>query len=397
MSERPRRRWVYWLGGILAVVLVVCGGATYLLWGLVQGITGLFVTPPNPTNEPDVVHTFPGPGPADLTFSPDGKLLAVVSPLWREIDVAAPAATTPADPPTLTVYDVTTGAKVHSATLARWPRTVAFAPDGKHLAVGMGSSVTKVEGDEKAELVVYAVPGFAEKYRGRPGPDCHPDHLEFAPDSSLLFAFRTDDFGGAQAVTAWRFPILTAGPTLKVAMQRPECATVAADGIIIVGGRTKDYTAAGERFDRAGTPLGPLKYAPAQTGAVIRLAATGKVVTAISTLGAQDFDPATGEPVSTPAISPNVLDSVTVVAADGSRGATSYKVADPGMAPDFRPWYQKGGFVRVVSRTGGAGREWRVGVYPTPIAFTADGKLIAAGVNDTAAGGSTGVKVWVSP
>lgn len=397
MSEKPRRRWVYWLGGILAVLLVTCGGATYLLWGLVSGIAGLFVTPPNPTNEPDVVRTFPGQLPADLTFSPDGKLLAVVSPKWREIDEAAPAATPPADPPTLTVYDVTSGAKAFSTALARWPRAVAFAPDGKHLAVGLGSSVAKVEGDERAELLVYAVPGFAEKYRGRPGPDCHPDRLEFAPDSSLLFAFRTDDLGGAQSVTAWRFPTLAAGPKLTVAMQRPECAAAAADGTVIVGGRTKDYMAAGERFDRDGTPLGPLKYAPAQTGAVIRLAPTGKLVTAISTLGSQDFDPATGEPVGPPTIIPNTLDSVAVVSADGSRGATSYKVADPGMAPDFRPWYQKGGFVRVVSRAGGATREWRVGVHPTPIAFTPDGQRIAAGVDGTAGGGPTGVKVWVSP
>ncbi|MEO2088950.1 MAG: hypothetical protein ABGY75_05560 [Gemmataceae bacterium] len=395
MSEKPRRQWVYWLGGILAVLLAVCGGATYLLWGLVQGITGLFVTPANPTNEPDVVHTFPGQLPADLAFSPDGKLLAVVSPKWREIDEAA---TPPSDPPTLTVYDVTTGAKAFSATLARWPRAVAFSPDGKHLAVGLGGLVAKGEGEPKTGLVVYAVPGFAETAKNSPGPEFHTDRLEFAPDGSLLFTFREDLSGIPHEMTAWRFPDLTAGPKFDVRMPHPSRATVAG-GVVLIGGLDKDGLAAVERFDPTGKPLGAVPLTPASSGPVVALRPNppAKTAVAFTHTGRYEFDPATGALVGTPTASPNPLDSVEVVSADGSRGATSYRVASPGMAPDFRPWYQTGGFVRVVNRAGGATREWRVGIHPTPITFSPDGKHVAAGFDGTAGGGPTGVKVWVSP
>jgi WD40 repeat protein len=398
MSEKPRRRWVYWLGGILAVVLVVCGGATYLLWGLVSGIAGLFVTPPNPTNEPDVVHTFPGPIPADLAFSPDGRLLAAVTPAAAVQRVGADPGSPP--PPTeLAVYDLTTGTKAFSASYTRWPKAVVFSPDGKHLTVGLGGySHPGIDGPP-AELVVYAVPGFAETYRERPGPDCHPGHLEFTPDGSLLFAFRTDDLGGAQSVTAWRFPTLAAGPTLEVAMQRPECATVTPDGTILVGGRTKDYTAAGERFDRDGNPLGPLKYVASPNGVVVRLAVSGKLVTAVSSTGSQDFDPATGEPVGNSRVHNQQLYVATHASANGQRVGSVIHVSEGALGPDFRPWYTKGGFLHVINLTSGKDHNWRTGCWlpPTPVVFSPDGKHVAAGFDDTAGGAPTGVKVWVSP
>lgn len=318
MSEKPRRRRVYWLGCILAVLLVACGGATYLLWGMVQGIAGLFVTPPNPTNEPEVVHSFPGPLPTALAFSPDGRLLAAVSPpQWGQ--AADYRTDPPTDPALLTVYNVTTGVKAFSAPLSGWPKAVVFAPDGKHLAVGLGGLAAKAKGDEKAELVVFTVPGFAEAYRGRPGPEFVADRLLFAPDSTLLFAFQTSGVCAGQSVTAWRFPALTAGPKLVVAMERPECATVTLDGTIVIGGRTKDYTAAAERFDRAGRPLGPLKYVASPPGVVVRLVPSGKTVTEVSAAGSQDFDPTTGEPVGTSRIHNQQLYVATHASPDGTR------------------------------------------------------------------------------
>ena len=398
MSEKPRRR-AYWIVGSLVVLLLFCGGILYLAWGLVQGIVGVFITPPNPTNEPEVIQTYPGSLPADLAFSPDGTKLAVLTPVWREIDAAAVTPNPPTDPPQLTVYDVTNQSKVFSATLTRWPRAVAFSPNGKHLAIGLGSSVTKVENDPKAELVIYSVPDFAETYRGRPGPACHPDRLEFSPDSKLLFAFRTDDLGGAQSVSVWQFPALTAGPDLKVVMTHPECATVTRDGTIIVGGRTKDYTAAGERFDRDGKPLGDLKYVAAPTGSILRFVSNDKSISAVSATGTQDFDPTTGLPVGSS--SPHTPQSyfATHASTDGTRVGSVIHVSEGAMGPDFRPWYTKGGFLHVINRTTGKDRNWRTGRWlaPAPVAFSPVGQFVAAGFDDSAGGGQVGVKVWVSP
>jgi hypothetical protein len=68
---------LWFVGGVLVSLMLVCGGTLFGLWWV---LGSLFVTPPNPTNEPAVVHMFPGGLPQCLAFSADGGLLAVGTP-----------------------------------------------------------------------------------------------------------------------------------------------------------------------------------------------------------------------------------------------------------------------------------------------------------------------------
>lgn len=384
MSASTGRRRLLWFGGGVFVTLVlVCGGTLFGLWWV---LSGLFITPPNPTNEPDVVHTLPGGFPQCVAFSPDGSLLAVGTPT-----VLYP------DPPTLTVYDVTTGAKTFSAAGTRWILAVAFAPDGRHLVVGLGAADAQ---PDAAEVVVYAVPGFREVYRGLPAPDCRPDRLAFVPDLPLLFAFRADPPFDPSGVTAHTFPDLTPGPTFPVRMSNPQCVTTTPTDTVLIGGRTKDFTPEVERFDRLGKPLGKFAFPIGSTGAVVALLRkpAAKAVTAVTHSGTQDFDPESGQPTGafTPFASPD--EGVIAATADGRQVATGSEVRSS-LAPDFRPWYAKGAFLRVTDLSTGADRKWWVGARG-PVAFSPDGRQVAAGFTDLSAGApgrTAGVRVWVSP
>jgi hypothetical protein len=251
-----------------------------------------------------------------------------------------------------------------------------------------------------AEVVVYAVPGFREVYRGLPGPDCRPDRLAFAPGLPLLFVFRVDTPFEPSAVATYTFPDLAPGPALPVQMSSPQCVAATPAGVVLVGGRTKDQVPEVERFERTGKPLGKFAFPAGSTGAVVALIPKpgAKAVTAITHSGTQDFDPETGQPVGAFAALPNPDEGVIVMSDDGRRVATGSEVRSS-LAPDFRPWYQKGAFLRVTDLTSGAERKWWVGSHG-PTAFSPDGKRIAAGYNELSTGGpsrTAGVKVWVSP
>lgn len=398
MSEKPRRR-VYWIVGTLVVLFLICGGSIYLLGGIIQGITGMFVTPANPTNEPDVIHQIHGPPPNALSFSPDGKLLAILAPKWREIQGDVPIVNPPLDLPQLTVYDVATGAKAFTLNLTRWPRSLAFSPDGKQLAVGLGGPVQAAPDKlPPTELVIYAVPGFAESSRSSPGADFQPDRLMFNPDGTLLFAFRTDDIGAPQSVSAWRFPEMTALPKFTTVIANPHCATTTADGTILIGGKTKDGLAAVERFDLSGNRLGKCAIPDQTFGPVFALLpdATGKSVTACYPDAKQAFDASTGQPIGGRKAYPIEGVGFRAMIAAGSRMALAWSVPSS-MAPDFRPWYQKGEFLHAANLTTGANRKWWTGVRDGLVAFSPDGKLIAGEFDGNAQGRPVRVKVWVSP
>lgn len=397
MSEKPCRRWVYWLVGTLAVLLVVCGGMLYALWGVVQGITGLFVTPKNPTNEPQAVLELHGPPPAAMAFSSDGKLLAVLTPKWREVEDAAPAAELPPDRPQLVVHDVATKTKIFTTTFLRWPRSMSFSPDGKRLVIGLGGLVEP--GPDKkppTELVVLTVPDFTEISRHTPGEDFQPDRLMFNPEGTLLITIRTDMVSAPKTVSAWRFPELTASPKFTTAVVTPYCATTVGETVLI-GGSRNDGSSALEQFDLSGQRIrnwaipdpiyGPI-YAVHSDPSV-------KTVTAYFFDASQTFDSTTGKPIGKRTPYPVDGAGFGGVSANGSHIALPWSIPSS-MAPDFRPWYQKGNFLHVGNLKTGASRKWWTGVNGVA-AFSPDGKLIAAEFNGNPQTRPICMKVWVSP
>ena len=192
--------------------------------------------------------------------------------------------------------------------------------------------------------------------------------------------------GHDDTVTAWSYPDLTHVADFPVRMEFPRGVTGVSGGVILVWGNDTGSVPVVERFDRKGIPLGrfdlsALIIPKRQLEPKLRTDPTTGRVWVRTRESEQEFNPATGKPISPVSPSPLAYPSpfstgwatpddtrFVVDESENKRGPIAY---------DPRPWYQRGIFLRVRNTTTGAERRWRVaGAVGGPVAVSPDGSRV---------------------
>jgi len=137
--------------GFLAVSLIaVTVFGLLALWGYRSIQPVMAGPPPLQYDTPTELANISVPSrPFALAWSADGAYLA--------------AGTTFSDPSEIFVVDVAKASVTHTLKVAGWVEALAFAPDGKWLAVGTSPPIRDA-GEAAADLVVFDIPVFTAKF-----------------------------------------------------------------------------------------------------------------------------------------------------------------------------------------------------------------------------------------
>lgn len=188
-TTKPRRGRAVWVvGGILLGVVLACGLSVG--W-VVMWLTGMFEPNQSPPKAA-VVMNLPA-DPRVLAWSPDGTRLACG--VWGGVPPHTGGAEHQG---AVYVVDVAAQKVVHQTTLDNYVQTLAWSPDGRHLAVGTSASVLDTVPIAPAKLWVFDVDTFAVKLSATASansPSFGFIDLAWSPDGRHLYAVEGSDVG----------------------------------------------------------------------------------------------------------------------------------------------------------------------------------------------------------
>jgi WD40 repeat protein len=391
-DRRPSRfLLVLWL--VLAVLALLALLATWSLLGPVPHET--------PT---ELASVSVGMQPVSLAWSADGGYLAAGT--WGSGGENGSSE--------VFVVDVARGCITTTLKVTGWVEGLAFAPDGKWLAVASRQPTSPAAAP--VELVVFDVPAFTARFTARAFAPSHRFlDLAWAGDGQTLCALEAPQAGepGKTQVRRWAVPAfaeqrgITAGQ-----LDRYEALAVSPDGDTLAvadacqgaDGKTCvvrlfDLGKGTERASSRAVPAGAipprLGFTPDGKAVGVHAGDPGKL---------SWWDAATGQPAKPAgarfAVQPaglSDLASRACITPDGAIQALGYErhrgLGDLGW--DNRQ-HEFGAFVEVRASTSTRTRTWRVGVLPAApaLAFSPDGTKLAGTVMQPT-GGS--ILIWAVP
>jgi WD40 repeat protein len=134
---------------------------------------------------------------------------------WSADGARIAAGTCYSDPGQVFVVDVARGSVSRTLEVSGWVRALTFSPDGKWLAVATVPSLPPARAP--AELVVFDVPAFAAKFKAK-GGGAEKGFLDLAwsPDGKALCALDGPASGpGKAAVRRWAAPAFKERPAIR--------------------------------------------------------------------------------------------------------------------------------------------------------------------------------------
>ena len=222
-QTRNYGRWI--LLGVLGGIGVAVAVVVLVVYLIVQAISTILAGP-----APIKFDTLPGlvqvatPAQATcLTWSPDAAFIA--GGTWDSPPYTGTIGTTG----DVYVVDVAKASVLPTLKQNAWVYGVAFSPDGKWLAV---ATAHLAGGTQPAELVVYDVPAFTPKFRGKAEGSGGFLDLTWTADSQTLWAL--DNGGDAPrkaVVRGWKVPGFEERPAIRTPQsEKFEALAVSADG-----------------------------------------------------------------------------------------------------------------------------------------------------------------------
>lgn len=383
--------WI--VGGILLGMVLACGlGVGWM----VMWLSGTFEPDQSPPKAA-VVMNLPA-DPRVLTWSPDGTKVACG--VWGGVPPHTGGAEHQG---AVYIVDVTAQKVVHQTTLDNYVQTLAWSPDGRHLAVGTSASVLDLAPTAPAKLSVFDADTFVVKLSATAttnAPSFGFIDLAWSPDGRHLYAIEGSDVGGVLGGTLRRWE--RAGweeKPLKQSATPFTAVAISPDGSRLAGvGRAGP----GDRFvhllDADGAETGKLTVDMSHQGRV-GFSADGKLVGVSDGLKPPKwYDPAVGAKVE-----PTALRWATKPAAVNNIGGVDF---DPTFTREARGERRNrpfgmlfggdkdlGSFLTIAPLPSGTSTCWRLhdssGPNSTPVpVFSPDGSRLAVST------GGGELRVW---
>lgn len=398
MSASTRRTiWFIAVPLLLVVGLVALVG--WGVWSFLAPTTSQDDTSPPP---PPLASVSLPSRPNSLTWSADGNYLAAGT--WGQHAVGA---TGPAD---VFIVDVAKASVLTTLQATNAVEALAFAPDGKWLAVGPRPS--SPAGPAPVELVVFDVPAFTAKFTAKASrPDSGFVDLAWAADSKSLSAIDgpVTSAPGEAEVRRWDVPAFTEQPVIRAPqLKHPVALAVSPDGhTLALGEQGAGSTSLLIRLFDLGKGAEQSSFSISKSFHPPRLGFTadGKAVGVFEKIKLSWWDVATGRPAQ-PAVARFTVQPAgltyprcsSAFSLDGNWQALGYErhrgLGDLGW--DFRD-KEFGTFIKVTKCVTAKTWTWRVSaaqVDQPPVAFSPDGKKLAGTVWQPS-GGS--IDIWALP
>lgn len=389
-------RWLIWL--LLVPLLLVAVFGLLVLWRgwSVLNSLGVLGDAPVAYDTPTQLANVSVPGlPNSLAWSADGRYLAAGT----------------SGPGDVYVVDVAKASVLNTLKAKSWIDGLAFAPDGKWLAVATRPSVPAGETPtEPAELVLFDVPGFTAAFTAKgDSPENGFLDLAWAADSKSLYAIDglTNNVTGDADIRRWDIPAFTERHVVRELQLNSDAAlAVSPDGqtlaLSFAEGETNkslvqlfDLGEGAERSIRSGDPFWPPR---------LGFAADGKSVVVFDTKRMLWWDAATGRPAEPRAarwaVQPAGLSghqACASVSPDGGWVAQGY---DSHRGFGDLGWDNRGeefgSFVKLTESATEKARTWRVSraqEAPGALAFSPDGTKLAGTVRHPPSDGAS-IVIW---